>query len=102
MQSLKEKLDQTVAHINSIKKCTPKVGVVLGSGLGDFVEKMENKTIIPYSAIPHFKVVTVQGHDGQLILGTVNGVEVAALQGRFHLYEGHEMADVVYPIRVLH
>ena len=102
MQTLKEKLDQTVAHIHSIKKCTPKVGVVLGSGLGDFVEKMENKKIIPYNDIPHFKKVTVQGHDGKLILGTVNGVEVVALQGRFHLYEGHDMADVVYPIRVLH
>ena len=102
MQSLKEKLDQTVSHIHSIKKSSPKVGVVLGSGLGDFVEKMENKTIISYNEIPHFKKVTVQGHDGQLILGTVNGVEVVALQGRFHLYEGHDMTDVVYPIRVLH
>src|SRR5690606_34813547 len=51
--------------------------------------------------IPHFKKVTVQGHDGKMILGTVGGVEVVALQGRFHLYEGHDMEDVVYPVRVL-
>lgn len=102
MQSLAEKLDQTIAAIHKIKKCSPKVGVVLGSGLGDFVEKMENKTVIHYNDIPHFKKVTVQGHDGKMILGTVNGVEVVALQGRFHLYEGHDMADVVYPIRALH
>ena len=101
MQSLNDKLAQTVSHINSIKKSAPRVGVILGSGLGDFVEKMENKTVIPYNEIPHFKKVTVQGHDGKLILGTVGGVEVAALQGRFHLYEGHDMEDVVYPVRVL-
>lgn len=101
MESLKQKLEKTVSFIHSVKKSTPRVGVILGSGLGDFVEKMENKTIIPYSEIPYFKKVTVQGHDGKLILGTVRGVEVVALQGRFHLYEGHEMDEVVYPVRVL-
>ena len=98
---LKTKLAQAVSHIHSVKKASPTVGVVLGSGLGDFVDKMENKTIIPFNDIPHFKKVTVKGHDGKLILGTVKGVEVAALQGRFHVYEGHDMEDVVFPIRVL-
>lgn len=98
---LKTKLDQAIAHIHSIKKTNPKVGVILGSGLGDFVDKMENKTIIPYNDIPHFKKVTVKGHDGKLILGSVKGVEVVALQGRFHVYEGHDMEDVVFPVRLL-
>ncbi|AUN97242.1 purine-nucleoside phosphorylase [Bacteriovorax stolpii] len=101
MESLTQKLEKTVAHIHNVKKTNPRVGVILGSGLGDFVEKMENKTVIPYNDIPHFKKVTVQGHDGKMILGTVGGVEVVALQGRFHLYEGHDMEDVVYPVRVL-
>lgn len=101
MESLKQKIEKAVSHIHSVKKTTPKVGIILGSGLGDFVEKMENKTIIPYSEIPYFKKVTVQGHDGKLILGTVKGVEVAALQGRFHVYEGHELDEVVFPVRVL-
>ena len=101
MESLTQKPEKTVAHIHHVKKTNPRVGVILGSGLGDFVEKMENKTVIPYNDIPHFKKVTVQGHDGKMILGTVGGVEVVALQGRFHLYEGHDMEDVVYPVRVL-
>lgn len=101
METLNQKLEKTISHIQGVKKSSPRVGVILGSGLGDFVEKMENKTIIPYNDIPYFKKVTVQGHDGKLILGTVGGVEVAALQGRFHLYEGHDMEDVVYPVRVL-
>ncbi len=101
MESLTQKLEKTLSHIDQVKKTSPRVGVILGSGLGDFVDKMENKTIIPYNDIPHFKKVTVQGHDGKMILGTVGGVEVVALQGRFHLYEGHDMEDVVYPVRVL-
>lgn len=101
MESLQHKLEKALSHIHSVKKTAPKVGIILGSGLGAFVDKMENKTVIPYSDIPYFKKVTVQGHDGKLILGTVKGVEVAALQGRFHTYEGHELDEVVFPVRVL-
>lgn len=97
----KEKLEKAVAFIHTKKKVTPKVGVILGSGLGDFIEKMENKTVVSYNDIPHFKKVTVQGHGGNLILGTVKGVDVVALQGRFHFYEGHKLEDVVFPLRVL-
>ncbi|MBC7430122.1 MAG: purine-nucleoside phosphorylase [Bacteriovorax sp.] len=101
METLKQKIDKAVAHIHSVKKTSPKIGVVLGSGLGAFVDKMENKTFISYNDIPHFKKVTVTGHDGKLVLGTVKGVDVVALQGRFHVYEGHEMEDVVFPMRVM-
>lgn len=101
METVKQKLEKAAAHIQSVKKTNPKVGVVLGSGLGAFVDKMENKTLIPYNDIPYFKKVTVPGHDGKMVLGTVNGVEVVALQGRFHVYEGHEMEDVVFPMRLM-
>ncbi len=101
METLQQKLDKAVTHIHSVKKTKPKIGVVLGSGLGAFVDKMENKTLIPYNDIPNFKKVTVAGHDGKLVLGTVGGVEIVALQGRFHVYEGHELDDVVFPMRVM-
>ncbi len=94
-------LNESVQYIQSKKNVKPKVGIVLGSGLGEFVNRMEDKTIIPYSEIPHFKKVSVKGHDGQLIIGSIHGVSVVAMQGRFHFYEGHQLSEVVYPIRVL-
>ena len=101
METLKQRIDKAVLHIQSVKKTKPIIGVVLGSGLGAFVDKMENKVMIPYNEIPYFNKVTVPGHDGKLVLGTVQGVDVVALQGRFHVYEGHEMDDVVFPMRVM-
>lgn len=101
METQKQKIDKAVAHIHSVKKNAPRIGIVLGSGLGAFVDKMENKVAIPYNDIPHFKKVTVQGHDGKMVLGSVDGVEIVALQGRFHVYEGHDMEDVVFPMRVM-
>jgi purine-nucleoside phosphorylase len=77
------------------------VGLILGSGLGVYVDEIENKTIIPYEDIPGFHRTTVEGHQGRLILGQVKGVEVAVLQGRYHVYEGHGLDEVVLPTRVL-
>lgn len=96
-----EKLAKAAQYIQSIKVSKPKVGVVLGSGLGIFVEQIENKTVIPYNDIPYFKKTTVEGHEGKLILGKVKGVEVVVLQGRFHAYEGLPMEEVVFPVRLL-
>lgn len=79
----------------------PKIGVVLGSGLGNFAESFENQQICEYSEIPHFHQTTVVGHKGRLILGECEGVKVVAMQGRFHPYEGHDIHDVVFPIRLL-
>ena len=79
----------------------PKIGLVLGSGLGIYVDQIQNKTIIPYQDIPHFKRTSVEGHEGRLILGEVHGVPVAALQGRLHAYEGYAMEDIVLPVRTL-
>lgn len=96
-----EKLGKAADHIQSIKTTKPKVGIVLGSGLGAFIDQIDDKTIIPYSNIPFFKKTTVEGHEGRLILGKVRGVEVVILQGRLHAYEGLPMEEVVFPVRLL-
>jgi purine-nucleoside phosphorylase len=76
-----------------------KIALVLGSGLGAFADDLENAVRIPYEEIPHFQKSTVEGHAGQLVLGEVSGVSVAVQQGRFHFYEGYEMAQVIFPMR---
>lgn len=77
-----------------------KVGVILGSGLGDFTERIEIQARIPYEQIPHFPVSTVEGHHGELIYGTVANKQVLALRGRFHYYEGYSLKEATFPIRV--
>jgi purine-nucleoside phosphorylase len=79
----------------------PRVGIILGSGLGEFAEKVEQATAIAYSEIPHFPVSTVAGHSGKLVLGRLSGVPVAVMQGRVHAYEGYSMGEVTFPLRVL-
>jgi purine-nucleoside phosphorylase len=96
-----EKLATAAKYIQSIKKSSPEVGIILGSGLGVFVDQVENATIIPYEDIPFFGETTVEGHQGRLVLGTIEGVEVAIMQGRYHRYEGLSLDDVVFPVRVL-
>ena len=95
------KILESAQYIQSRYKTKPKIGLVLGSGLGIYVDQIQNKTIIPYQEIPHFKRTSVEGHQGCLILGDVHGVPVAALQGRIHAYEGHPMEEIVHPVRVL-
>ncbi len=80
---------------------TPRVGVVLGSGLAAFGNAIENATRIPYVDIPHFPRPTAEGHKGELVLGEVSGVPVAVMSGRVHFYEGYSEHQVVYPVRVL-
>ena len=81
-------------------KLRPKIALVLGSGLGAFAEDFTGAVRIPYAKIPHFPLSTAIGHAGQLVIGKVDGVEVAAMQGRVHLYEGYSVKDVAFPIRV--
>lgn len=95
------KIFEASQYILTKIKNKPKIGIVLGSGLGIYVDQIQNKTIIPYQDIPHFKRTSVEGHDGRLIIGEVHGVTVAALQGRFHAYEGHPMDEIVLPVRTL-
>lgn len=95
------KILEASTYLSSKITAKPKVGIVLGSGLGIYIDQIQNKTIIPYEDIPHFKRTSVEGHSGALIFGTVQGVNVVALQGRLHPYEGYAMEEIVLPVRVL-
>lgn len=99
--NLYDQLEETVAFIRKQSPIAPEVAVVLGSGLGEFAETLEDKTIIPYETIPHFKQVTIKGHAGRLVIGKIKDKGVIAMQGRYHYYEGHEIGEVVFPIRTL-
>jgi len=79
----------------------PEVGLILGSGLGDLADEIENPVKIKYEDIEGFPVSTVVGHAGQLVFGKLSGKNVVAMQGRFHFYEGYDIADVVFPVKVL-
>jgi purine-nucleoside phosphorylase len=81
-------------------KLRPRIALVLGSGLGAFADEFASATRIPYTSIPHFPRSTAIGHAGQLVIGSVEGVEVAAMQGRVHLYEGYPAKQVAFPVRV--
>lgn len=79
----------------------PRIGIVLGSGLGAFAGELADATAIPFSEIPHFPQSTVPGHSGRLVIGTVSGVPVAVMQGRVHAYEGYSSDEVTFPVRVV-
>ena len=79
----------------------PTIGLVLGSGLGDYADTLEDPVIIPYCDIPHFPVPTVQGHSGALVFGRKQGKDVVVMQGRIHYYEGKRQREITLPIRVL-
>lgn len=96
-----KKIYEAVQFIQSRTAIQPAVGVILGSGLGSFASEIEKESEIPYSEIPHFPVSTVEGHQGKLIFGHINGKPVVAMAGRFHSYEGYEIMEVVFPVRVM-
>lgn len=79
----------------------PKAAIILGSGLGDFADSLDGKVVIPYSELPHFPQSSVVGHAGRLVLGTLQGQTIVAMQGRVHFYEGYEAWQVAFPARVL-
>ena len=102
MSNIVESLEASVAYIRSVcppTKLKPRVAIVLGSGLGSFVNNVEVEAAIPYTEIPGFIPPSVDGHKGRLILGHVKGVPTAVLQGRIHFYEGHSMTTVAHPVR---
>ncbi len=96
-----KKIKETVEYLKSNTKIQPEVGIILGTGLGGLVNEIEIEDSISYTDIPHFPVSTVEGHKGRLIFGTIGGVQVMAMQGRFHYYEGYSMEMVTYPVRVM-
>jgi purine-nucleoside phosphorylase len=95
-----ERAEAAAKYIFSKCKLRPKIALVLGSGLGAFADEFESATKIPYGKIPHFPQSTAIGHAGNLIIGKVDGLEVAGMQGRVHLYEGYTAKEVAFPIRV--
>ncbi|MEE9466281.1 MAG: purine-nucleoside phosphorylase [Candidatus Neomarinimicrobiota bacterium] len=99
--SLSRQADEASAVVLSALPETPRVAVILGSGLSDFAGSLANRTIIPYDQIPHYPALTVPGHVGELAFGYLNRVPVLAARGRFHYYEGHSLDTVTLPVRML-
>ncbi|WP_025028647.1 purine-nucleoside phosphorylase [Caldalkalibacillus mannanilyticus] len=98
---MKEAVEQATAYIKERLNQKPQLGIILGSGLGVFAEEIQNPVVVPYGEIPNFPVSTVEGHAGQFVIGTLQGVEVIAMQGRFHYYEGYSLDKVTFPVRVM-
>ncbi|MDU0154174.1 purine nucleoside phosphorylase I, inosine and guanosine-specific [Bacillus cabrialesii] len=98
---MKDRIERAAAFIKQNLPESPKIGLILGSGLGILADEIENPVKLKYEDIPEFPVSTVEGHAGQLVLGTLEGVSVIAMQGRFHFYEGYSMEKVTFPVRVM-
>lgn len=96
-----QKLTETVNFLKSKIRTRPRIGIILGSGLGHFVQHLQIEAAFPFGDIPHFIPPTVEGHSGNLIFGKIDDIELVILQGRLHYYEGHSMETVVFPARVM-
>ena len=101
MDKMYEKIIESKNYIETICTQKPKIGIILGSGLGAIVDAVEDKEYIPYKDIPNFPQSTVEGHEGTLVCGRIKGKTVIAMQGRFHYYEGYTMKEVAYPVYVM-
>lgn len=99
--TLLNKVKPSAEFILERSKYKPTIGLILGSGLGDLADLIENPEFYPYETIPNFPVSTVEGHKGRLVIGTLQDKTVVAMQGRFHYYEGYSMEDVTFPVRVM-
>lgn len=95
------RIEAAAAAIRPQLTLAPKVGLILGSGLGVLADEIENPVTIPYDDIPHFLKSTVEGHAGEFVVGMLSGVPVIAMKGRFHFYEGYSQADITFPVRVM-
>ncbi len=101
MLEIRNQLTQAIAVIREFYKGTPRIGIILGTGLGRIVDSIDVQVEIPYSKIPHFVIPTVEFHTGKLIFGNLNNVYVMAMKGRFHTYEGWSMQEITFPVRVM-
>ena len=101
IEDYKYKVDETVSFLKGKMKRAPTVVIILGTGLGGLIDSIEIDTLLPYEEIPHFPRSTVEGHQGNLIFGNLNGKSVAVLQGRFHYYEGYSTRELTLPLRTL-
>lgn len=89
------------SYIETKTTIKPRIGIILGSGLGNLVDQMTDVTSIKFEDIPHFKKTKAEGHEGVVAIGYLEGVPTLALKGRYHYYEGHKLAEVVFPVRVM-
>lgn len=96
-----DKVMESVRYIEGKISIRPEIGIILGSGLGNLTDIVENQEYIEYKNIPNFPQSTVKGHEGRLVYGSLKGVKVLIMQGRFHYYEGYSMKEVTYPIFVM-
>lgn len=101
MSLIISQLNETVAYIRSRFDVQPYAGIILGSGLGNFLAEMHIDFSFSYRELPHFPVATVEGHDGKLVFGELHGKKLVVMAGRFHYYEGYSAAEVTYPVRVM-
>lgn len=101
MTSTFDMIQESLKFIESKTSIKPEIGIILGTGLGRLADSIDTDVSLPYETVPHFPLSTVEAHAGKLILGTMKGKSVVAMQGRFHYYEGYTMQQIVYPIRVM-
>ena len=101
MNKIYDKVKECYKQVNEMTEFKPQIALVLGSGLGDYAEKIKIETVIDYHEIKGFPVSTVQGHKGRFVLGYVEDIPVMIMEGRVHYYEGYSMSDVVLPIRLM-
>ena len=99
--TLSTRIQNAVDHIRSRTSAEPSIGLILGSGLGDFADTLENRQVIPFTDIPDFPAATVPGHTGAFVFGEKHGKSVVCLQGRLHYYEGHPMPLLTLPVRIM-
>src|SRR5438876_3829798 len=96
-----ERVAEAAAAILARRPIAPQVALILGSGLGDLADEIQSPVVVPFGEIPNFPISTVHGHVGQLVLGELQGMPVAAMRGRVHFYEGYSLRDVTFPVRVI-
>jgi len=102
MKHLANKLAESLEALRKHTKLEPEIGLILGTALGNVTENMAAETIVPYDEIPHFQPSNVESHAGELVFGSIKQREVAAMRGRFHLYEGYTMSEVAYPSALMY
>ena len=101
MKTMIRNLRQSVDYIHAITDIQPQIALILGSGMGALTRDIRNPVRISYESIPHFPMVTVEGHAGELVLGTLCNKKIVTMAGRFHYYEGYSLTDITYPVRVM-
>jgi purine-nucleoside phosphorylase len=101
MADLFDRIQESVKEIRKTTQSKPKVGIILGTGLGALAHEITDQTVIPYREIPHFPLSTVESHAGELVFGKLGNTQVVAMKGRFHRYEGYTMQQVTFPVRVM-